>query len=383
MGIRSPEGTHRSHCARLINYLNADLGEPFHNRITQPGLPTTNRTCLTIPALKDALRRSGLVGRQLLNNSNYELGPLCGRTDSETLDRSRTALNEYFGIIRNANLAEWESGRDGNLCTNVAVQAYTMLLASLIKYWEANTASDAREMDIGEIIVALEEYLKPVTDFLESSNSVQIKTAFHVPFGSGGLPEYYDRLCKLVKSKYSDFVPEGMEEWEEEQSEEKIQEADNKLKRIVEEMRTYIFDVFRAIHGDRLYWDRGVTDKTIKSNAYTKSLDVDTDDRLPLETYLDVLEMKKIVENKTNWPLFKAVFNIVEPGEKGFTKNLKWMDTVNELRRIPAHPARERKYKVEDFEYIDYIYQEFASRIAAAQADPVLETLVEVGEGDD
>ena len=45
-------------------------------------MPSTSKTCLTIPALKDALRRSGLLGRVLLNN--YELGALCGSTDGET-----------------------------------------------------------------------------------------------------------------------------------------------------------------------------------------------------------------------------------------------------------------------------------------------------------
>jgi len=119
-------------CARLINFLNADIGEPFHNRITQPGLPTTNKTCLTIPALKDALRLSGLVGRQLLNNSHYELGPLCGRTDGETLDRGRSALNDYFSILRNANLPEGEKGRDGSRLHQCGCPAYILLLGSLI-----------------------------------------------------------------------------------------------------------------------------------------------------------------------------------------------------------------------------------------------------------
>jgi DGQHR domain-containing protein len=95
-------------CARLINNLNGDVGEPFYNRITQQGMPSTNKTCLTIPALKDALRRSSLIGRALLNNSNYELGALCGRTDGETLDRARSALTEYFGRFRSANMTEWD-----------------------------------------------------------------------------------------------------------------------------------------------------------------------------------------------------------------------------------------------------------------------------------
>ncbi|PYX68720.1 MAG: hypothetical protein DMG72_22505 [Acidobacteria bacterium] len=209
-------------------------------------------------------------------------------------------------------------------------------------------------------------------DFLESNNAVQTKAAFSVPFGSGGPPEYYYRLCKMIQVKYSDFKPEGMEEWEEEQSEEKIQEADTKLKKIVSEIRKYIFDVFRAIHKD-LYWDKGITDKTVKTDAYKRSLDVDVEDRLPLETYLEIVEMKKIVENRFNWPLFKDVFNIPEPGEKGLAKNLKWMERIHELRRIPVHPARERKYKVEDLQYIDLIHDELMKRIKEAQANPILE----------
>jgi hypothetical protein len=55
---------------------------------------------------------------------------------------------------------------------------------------------------------------------------------------------------------------------------------------------------------------------------------------------------------------------------------------LSELRRIPAHPARERKYKVEDFEYINFIYEELMKRIKEAQANPVLEMVAAEGEED-
>ena len=97
-------------------------------------------------------------------------------------------MNEYFGLVRDANLAEWENGRDGYLCTNVAVQAYIMLLGSLVKYWEANTASDAREMAVEDIMIEVEEYLKPLVDFLESSNAAQIKRPSRCPLGRADRP---------------------------------------------------------------------------------------------------------------------------------------------------------------------------------------------------
>lgn len=79
--------------------------------------------------------------------------------------------------------------------------------------------------------------------------------------------------------------------------------------------------------------------------------------------FIDTIEYKKIVEDKLTWPLFKSVFNIPELGEKGYSKNLRWMERINELRRIPAHPTESRHYKVEDFEYIDYIYEQFIQRL--------------------
>jgi DGQHR domain-containing protein len=357
--------------ARLINYLNTDVGYPFYNRVTQQGIPSTNKTCLTIPALKDALRRSGLIGKPVLNNSNYELGPLCGQSDAETLDKARSGLSAYFEHLRDANLQQWEIGRAGFLCTNVAVQGYIMLLASLVKYWEVNSATSAKEMAAEEVIGELEEYLEPIVEFLKNASDEKMEATFKVPFGSGGPPEYYFRLCKIVKGRFADFEPEGMETWEAEQSEENISAADRKIKDIVVSIQHHLFRTLRSVHGEAkdAYWHKGITDKNVKSEAYKRSLDADDESRLPLENYLDVIDYKKIIEAKANWPFFKPLFDIPEPGEKGFAKNLKWIERVNELRRIAAHPSKERSYKVEDFEYIDYIHDQLQQRLRDADGE--------------
>jgi len=343
--------------SRLINLLNTDAGYPFYNRVPQQGIPSTSKTCLTIPALKDALQRSGLLGRVILSNSTYALGPMCGATDAESLERARCALTTFFEHVRDANLVQWEKGRAGMLCTNVAVQAYIMLLASLIKYYEANTASDPKEIEPEEIIGDLEEYLQPVLTYLGKATDEEMKTAFTVPFGSGGPPEYYYRLCNIIKNQFADFEPEGFEAWSAGRSEENVAAADRQVKEIQALTQTHTFDVFKLLYTESptAYWDKGVTDKSMKTDAFRKSLDEDGR-ALPLETYLDFIDYKKLIENKSNWPHFKDVFDIPEPGEKGFAKNLKWIERINELRRISAHPSRERGYTLSDFEYIDYVY---------------------------
>lgn len=359
--------------SRVINSLNLDAGCPFHNRITQQGIPPTNKTCLTIPALKDALRRSGLLGTTIQNNKNYEIGALCGSTDTETLEKTWSALTIYFEHIRDANLNQWEKGREGFLCTNVAVQAYIMLLGSLIRYWEVNVATRASELTAEEIIADIEGLLKPVLEFIKDATDEKMDDAFKVQFGSGGPREYYYRLCKVIKEKVADFEPEGMKEWEAEQSEENISEADRKIKEIVMLMQHHLFKRLRELYpGGDAYWHKGISDKKIKAEAYERSLDSDDESRLPLENYLDVIDYKKIAESKQNWPSMKPLFDIPEPGEKGFAKNVKWIDRINELRRIAAHPSKERHYRLEDFEYIDYIYIELQERIRnSSAASPV------------
>lgn len=357
--------------ARLINAMNSDVGEPFYNRITQQGLRSTNKACLTIPAIKDALRRSGLLGRAVMKDNHYELGSLCGETDTATLDRARRALSQYFEIIRSANIAQWELGREGWTCTNVAIQAYVQLLSSLVKYWEANTASDAKQMEPEELIGEMEELMSPIVELLETADDRQLESAFRVPFGSGGPPEYYFRLCTTVKSKVADFEPDGLVEWEAEQSQENIEATTKQIRDLEIAMKKVIFDGFKLKYGEEnnAYWERGVPIKEVKTKAYDRSQEAEFDDRLPLETYLDFIDLKKIVEHKQNWEFLKPVFNIPDPGDKGLAKNLKWIDRLNELRRISAHPSEKRHYKAEDLEYVQFVHEEFFKRNGAW--DPV------------
>ena len=354
--------------ARLIKNLNADVGEPFYNRVIEQGIRATDETCLTVPALKLWIRRSGLIGKVNLRPKAFLLGPFSGSTDQETLDRARSAINHFFSLIRDSGFKQWEMGRTGFLCTNAAIQGYIMLLSSLIEYMEAKKGLDPKHLAPKEIIFEIEEYTDPILRFLSSASDSLMEKKFKVPYGSGGPPEYHYRLCQLVKQNFSDFSPIGMQDWEEEQSEERIEDADKKLKQINIEVQKYIFRKFKEMYGEEndAYWDKGVLDKTIKVRAYETSLDYDNDQRLPLENYLNFIAYKKIVENKKHWPIFKDVFNIPEPGEKGLSKNLKWMEKINELRRIPAHATELRHYKKENFDYIDFVHQELDTRLLAA-----------------
>ncbi len=366
-GSRIPKERIGAICARLVQLLNADVGEPFYNRVAQQGIRASDYTCLTIPGIKKGLRQTGLMGRETMKRKIYEAGAFCGPTDAKTLDKARCALNQFFGLVRDANTRQWEMGRAGHLCANVGVQGYLRLLGSLVGYMEANKGLDAKELEPYEIITEIEEYADPVLQYISDASDANMAAEFRVPFGSGGPSEYYFCLCRLVKASFADFSPDGMDEWEAEHSEEKIKAADTRLKEISVWVQQHVFEKLKELYGTErdAYFEKGVRDAKAKTDAYRRSTEDELDDRLPLENYLNFVDYKKVVEDKRHWPVFKSVFDMPEPNEKGRAKNLGWMDRINKLRRIPAHPTSRRRYKAEDFDYIEYVHQQLSSRLAA------------------
>jgi hypothetical protein len=352
--------------ARLTSVLNNDNDSPFYERITRQGITATDKTNLTVPQLKDGFKKSGLVGTVELRQKEYLPGPLCDHPDELTLKRARKALNVFFDLIRDANPGQWDMGKRGFLCTNIAVQGYMRLMGDLIKFMEQKTSCDARQLTEQELVDSIAKFIEPVLSYLRGASDETMQRDFDVVLGAGGPGEYRNRLCRQVYAKFNDFAPEGYPDWLAAQSEEKIKAADDKLKKLGNVVLKHIFDdVLKPLYGLEKdnYFHKGIVDTNIKGKALTRMAEAG-DNRVAPENYLDFIDYKKIVENKEHWPLFKDVFDIPELGEKGQARNLKWIDRFNELRRISAHPG-DRQYTTEDFKYIDYIFSEFKKRISA------------------
>ena len=350
--------------ARLLQQLNRDLSSPFYNRFTAEGLKSTNKSCLTIPQVKSAIRRSKVVG-VALSKSDYEKGLLCGSTDNATLLRAQRFLNGYFSAIANSDIARWDSGREGRICTNEGIQAFTLLLGEISQYLYGADVSKFLRRSEQQLLAEIEPIIEPVLEFIRAGGK-RVDEFFTVPFGSGGPREYLFRLIRLIRAKCPEFGPMDFGKWEVAQREDLRKQADEQLQQIVLLVQRHIFSVFKKIYGEEknAYFEKGVTNRDMKVAAYKKSVEYDEGDRGPLETYLDFIDLKKIVEAKDRWPIFKSAFDVrLTDDSKVQAKNVRWMDRINELRRIPAHPADGRNYKAEDFEVIDFVYNTLTNRL--------------------
>jgi hypothetical protein len=287
-------------------------------------------------------------------------GPFTRRNTKETLNALCDGLTAYFSKISAANQERWDLGRPGNLCSNIGVQGYIRLLQALIEYMTAKTGQEAHSLDGDELIEQLEPYLKPVLEFVESAEDAEFRKRFKQPFGSGGPPRYFFQLVALVRTKYLDFKPAGYDDFITEQAAEVTQEADARTKSVVDRVHNHVVSVLRANWGGD-FFDRGIPHKEIKLAAMNKMYD-DKEKQMPPETYLDVIELKKIVEHQQNWEAFKETLSIQLLDErKGQAKYLKWMERLNEVRRIAAHPFG-RTYKPDDLDFLEFIDEQLQAR---------------------
>lgn len=341
--------------ARIIGALNNDFDSPFYGRIVREGIRATPQTCLTIPALTQGLVHSKLLGEVVLKN-HYSPGPLAGATDEDSVGRACRFLNAFFGHIRNANPQLWEMGRDGFLCINVGIQGFLFLAASLIQHHEEQGGSGAHQLSADRLFTELETYLAPVEGNLRNADGTWAKNHLQVKYGSGGRRQFHFRLCRMVREHHDHFSPPGYADWREEQSEERKETAQSQIRDIATEVHARIFEILRDKYGDDKYFEDGISDIRMKVKAFERQQE--DPKRLPLDSYLDFIDYKKIVSTKKHWPVFRDLFNIPEPGAKGLAKNLKWMERINDLRRIAAHPTKERNYTLEDYDYLDWIHQE-------------------------
>lgn len=356
--------------ARLSQKLNRDLASPFYNRFIAEGLKSTPKSCLTIPQIKSAIRRSRIVG-YAESKEIYQKGLLCGSTDNATLIRAQKILNSYFSAIQNADLARWDSGREGRICTNEGIQAFVLLLGEIGRFLYAEDPQkflSSKETVLSSNVITV---LEPVLNFI-TKRGTEVDAYFTVPFGSGGPKEYFYRLTKLVKGSYPEFQPIDYADWELAQREDLRNQADLQIKEIAIISSTHIFTVFKKKYGEigMNYWERGVNNPEIKASAYSKRTQDRLEDQGPYENYLDFIDLKKIVEKQ--WQTFKTVFDIPEKGVKGKAKNIEWMDRINELRRIAAHPSSTRNYKAADFPFIEYVYVVLKKNIEKFSYDEVI-----------
>jgi DNA sulfur modification protein DndB len=373
-GSTDPKERLTALASALVKSFNSDPTSPFFQRFSVQGVESKDNQSLTFPEFVNGLTRSTLIGR-VIHKTHLAPGSLSAANDELTLARARRIINYYFTTIRDANPVRWEAGRDAYICTNPGIRAHLKLLSDILNYVVYKYGLDVQAADEATIIPHINKLSLPVVEYFRSASDIDINEKFSRRFGEGGVIEYFDYLCEIIQEKIPDFGASDFHERQAKRKDERVTQTHQDVIKLNQDIADYIIRTLKEHYGtdddesgEKVWWEQGIESQKAKENAYKRYLEglkENKDKKLPKEAYLDVLDYRDIVRQKNNWPLFEKVFNIPLPGEKGKTYYLDWMEKLNKIRRVPAHPSGTRGYDEDDYAFMKYIKQEFYSRLQA------------------
>jgi len=327
-----------------------------------PETEDSDTVCLTVSELKKAIMQSGLIGRPGTKDRPTLPGPAARTSSEDTLEALSEILSHYFCKIQNANPERWDIGRPGHVCINIGIAGYIRLLAALIEFLSSQTRQDPSGLDPEELIEQISPYLEPVIDYLARAPEGEFEGRFKPIFGSGGPPRYFYELASLVHEKFPAFSPIGFSEYRQVKSTEETKHADDQVRRIVDRVHKHVIDVLQKAYG-RNYFTTGVPQKDIRMKGLERQQDAVPEEQLEPATYLDIVDLKKVVEHTQNWKLFEKTLSIRQPTDRnGLAKYVSWFDRLNDIRKIMAHPTN-RAYKDGDFLFLAFLEAELEKNV--------------------
>lgn len=354
----------------LIQALSTDKTSPLYRRFANPGVLPVESQNLTLAEAVKGLTQSTLLGKVSGRKTRLP-GYLSGKTDDETIERARRVLNEYFRIIMDASPDRWHAGRSAFVCVNPGIRAYTRLLGEILRTFDATGVIDPYIAKVEDINARIKEFLKPLTDWLAAATDADISDRFSRKFGEGGVAEYYFALCEILAKSHPAFGGQEFQEFRDRRADQRVRIADEHVNDLQYAISKVVIEALKRIHGvnelesgEKAYWEIGIEDAGIKQAAYRKQQETPPQKRAPKEAYLDLIDFEKIIRQRNNWDHLAPIFNIplrnVNPKSK--TYHMDWLAELNQIRRVSAHKSAYRRYKDEDFEFIDWIKKEIYDR---------------------
>lgn len=374
MGDPDPKTALSALASAVVRTINADKTSPFFQRFRLPDVPPTDHQNLTISEAVNGLTRSGLLGKVV--HKAVAPGPLTGETDAATLERARKILNGYFDALRTANPDRWEAGASAYICVNPGVRAHLMLIPEIMAYITLQKSVDFLQAAPEEVVSEITAVAAPVFEFVRTASDEKVKQAYSRKFGEGGVRDYLFSLCELVAHKNSGFGSEEFKRAIQQRASDVISEANRDIMHLSELLTDVVIGTLKAVHGiqqlesgEPAYWELGISKPNMKEKAHKRQQEEPLERRKRKEAYLDLIDMKEIVEQSNNWPHFQTLLAFASPGEKKSGKHTGWIAQFNDIRKIAAHKNSLRTYTDDDLQFLDWLRSEVQPALEAAKAN--------------
>lgn len=200
-----------------------------------------------------------------------------------------------------------QPGQDGYILTNRGIYGYLRclgdILTHLLKQGESLEKGD-------DIIDKVSPYLEPLFEFFNTKikeADEETINSLKTMYGGGGDARYMRTFERVIHEQKIEFNPEGLEEYWEKFSKERVDEAKAIIEELNNTIRLDIIDGLKGVHGDA-WFTKGIPLKTKKEigNRLTEYNDRFPDHPSDQESMICFEDFIDIILN--NWDLFKEQY---------------------------------------------------------------------------
>ncbi len=341
-----PQERVRAIISKAIQELDAERDSPFYQRIQKADESKDPIRCITLTSLFSELDRTDLYIAREKRGEVLAYGPLWAGDDSQaTRRRTVYILKKWFSVIR-AHATDWwdrGAGEGGGLAMNDSVVSSLRVLRSVLQHLDADSGRLVG-LDEEDLFNLLREYADALGQYL-GSLSDEDRRRFRLFRGSQGQNRAARLWQQAIRERVPTFEPPGLDAFLAQEKAETNVKAKAIIDRMEGTLQSIVLEEVRREFGpdESKWWTLGVP-KTVRQKA-SQAFEDDDRARGSIENYLNLIDYKKIALR--HWALLGSVVGCVEDG-RGKDRQTKWIDFLNDQRKIVAHASSGRSVSIEN-----------------------------------
>lgn len=338
--------------SKIFSILGNKLDSPLYEKISASEMKQSQENPLTIASLTSALKKTNLLG--VVKGSNTIIpGPLSWEDMNSSLERSVIIISAYLKEFEDEMPEHWEtgSGTGGYLCTNGGITALLFVLKAIIDHIDKkaieNNTNRVVDLKTDEIIDEINIYIQHIVNYFKTASPGTIQD-FRKKVGHSGHLDCAFGMMEQIHKEFPDFFNAGLEDYLKETK----SQSNETAKIIVPKIQLFIAsDIISTLKKEFGDYENGWWLKGIPRSIRLKVAQRREDDpaRPALEKSFDLIDYKQVILD--NWTFFGEKYS---KGKGNKKEKMSWMNELNRIRKIVAHPERGR-VTIDELEFLNEI----------------------------
>ena len=350
--------------SKVAQMFGEEETSPLLGRVVIGEDETSPIKCITVTAIQAALKKCNFITQFGKKNTIVKDGTFDIGTNQGTCDLLYPFLEGCLRYVKDGAIDEWERGEnnDGILTMNRGVQGVIRVVNDIVNHLVEKKEIAPKQQKVDDLVKQVSFYLDPLIDYFNHLTP-QERKELRTFFGGGADVRFWRAFQRQISSVRSDFNPEGLKEyWE---NEAKTYNADSMvyLREIKVWVKHTVQESLSQKYGDN--WEiKGLPKqiyKRAKGLADEKNYDNVTSGNgaEPVSVWdcVTMKECKEIVTVGGHWTeLFES--RLTRPGDEkmpgGKAAKTKWIEQVEVLQNKLNNPSY--SISTAEFEFIKEVY---------------------------